>query len=799
MPEPSDQALRDSMLALLNERRLTPEGRAALEAIVQRPDRYFDPDSRSPRPAVSPWILRTVDALPGGLFSGHYDGDGVGHVEWMSAHLAEILGIDPDEPGDTAAMARKLRVDQPELLHERITTSALEQETLTYDVRVIDAAGRPRWMRVVTVFEPPEGERYPFMTLVFDATGIRQTGEALLRSDASFRAMLRGSRSAFALIDPDHRLLWFNDVAVRYADNMGWRVPEVGASMFDIFDRAFYAYYLRARQKVWQGQMVERRMTFQTRHGQAPTLDIAFLPVRRPSGEIFAVGFTGSDVTRQVAAEQAQRESERILLRLPVGVATVDRRGVIQRWRAAAPAMFDLPPASAEGTDLGDLLVLEERQRAWPQIVEALAEGRDLRLEAEARRPDGAQIPVQLTLSALPEPAGHMVVVLEDITDRRALQRQVIESQKMEAVGLFAAGLAHDFNNLLAAIVGHTAMLDLDMQPDDPLRAEIEGIEQTTGRAATLVRSMLGLARQRPGGARTIDLVALAQRAQPLLSRVAGSMCRVVVRIDVESLAVRVDPVQLEQVLVNLVVNARDASPSGGTIGITVGGAVLDHERARAMTMMPGRVARIDVVDEGEGIPPEIVARVFDPFFTTKTEGRGTGLGLAICSQILRASGGEIRLSSEPGRGTRVTLWLPASPDVPVPRAADEGVAMVGGDESILLVEDVVDLRQVWSRLLERLGYRVQCASDGVEAIDLLDRGRGFDILVSDVVMPRVGGVAVARRFRELHPGRPILMVSAYPGDAFDTRSLLDLDARLVRKPLTGPALARHIRKLLSA
>lgn len=781
---------------LIRGRALTAEGRAIVETLLAEPERYFEPATGSSRPGGFPDTEQVLDALTGGLVCGHYDRDGVGHVEWMTPGLADELGLADGGTGDALEIARKLQIDNRAEVHERTTAAGIDGDDVRNDVRLVDGSGRVRWMRLVTVFGPATDERLPFTTLALDVTGLRHTGEALVRSDAAFRAMLSGSRAAFALIDVDHRLLWFNDVAVRYARNMGWGAPEVGTGMFDIFDPEFYAYYLRSREKVWLGRVVERRMAFTTQSGQRPVLDLVFLPVRRPDGEIFAVGFTGTDVTRQVLAEQAVVESDRILARLPLGVATVDRRGIIQRWRAAAPDMFDLPPASAEGMSLVDLLVLEDERRLWPHIQDALGDGRELRLEVDARRPDGAQVPIELTLSPIPEPAGHMVVVFEDMTARRALQRQVIESQKLEAVGLFAAGLAHDFNNLLAAIVGHTAMLDLDLPADDPLRAEVEGIEQTTNRAATLVRSMLGLARQRTGSARTVDLVALLDRARPLLARVAGR-CAVEVECEVESLAVRIDPVQLEQVLVNLVVNARDASPTGEMISVVLTATVLGRDEARSMTMMPGRVARLQVTDRGQGIPPQLVPRVFDPFFTTKEEGRGTGLGLAICSQILRSNGGEIRIQSEERQGTRVTLWLPCSADLPSVGPANDALTMVGGDERILLVEDVVDLRQVWFRLLERLGYRVQCAADGVEALALLDAGYEFDILVSDVVMPRVGGLAVARRFREVHPGRPILMVSAYPGDAFNTGTLHDLQARLVRKPLTGPALARHIRRLL--
>lgn len=799
MPGSADDARREAATEVLRSGQLTDEGRALLDRLLAEPHRFVEAGDPVHRPPPMSRVARALSLLPGGLVTGYFDADGIPHIDWVSPSLKVLLGLPDDTLDDGLELAKLLRVEDAEQVHDQTSAAALEQRDVRLDVRMTDLHGRTRWLRMVSVHEAPVGERYPFLTLASDVTGIRQTSEALVRSDAAFRAMLRGTRSAFALIDPDHRLLWFNDVAVRFAETMGWSAPEVGAMMFDIFDRDFYGYYLRAREGVLLGRTVERRMTFDTARGTTAILDVSLRPVRRPDDEVFAIGFSATDVTRQVEAEQAVVASDRVLARLPLGVALVDRRGMIEGWRAAAPEMFDLPPETAEGLSLVDLLVLEHEQRTWPLIEEALALGRELRVEVEGRRPDGTQIPLELTLSPIPDSRGQAVVVLEDVTARRALQRQVIESQKMEAVGIFAAGLAHDLNNLLAAIVGHTAMLDLDMQPEDPLREEVAGIERTTSRAATLVRSMLGLARQRSGSARTIDVPAVVRRARPLLERVAGTTCAIRVDMTVDTLPVRVDPVQLEQVLVNLVVNARDASPQGGSIRVSLDEVTLSRTEARSMSMMPGRVARLAVQDEGVGIPPGLVSRVFDPFFTTKSESHGTGLGLSICSQILRANGGEIRIQSEAGRGTRVTLWLPRSPDRPELVATEDGGSLVGGDERILLVEDVADLRSVWARLLGRLGYRVSTAADGVAALELLDRGEVYDMLVSDVVMPRVGGLAVARRFRTLRPQGPILMISAYPGSSFDTRSLDALSARLVRKPITGPALAQHIRSMLSS
>ncbi len=805
MQESEADCSRQAAIRLLQSGSLTVEGRALVERLLAEPESYVAP-SGAGRPDAEPQLLpssalvnEALEAQPGGAAHGYLDADGRGRVLGCSPSLMQALGIEPAELADLPALARSLGVDGLDALAERVTVAAVEGERVAHTLRFAGRDGRIRWLRMALAFAPPQGECTPFAAVFVDVTGAQQTSEALVRSDAAFRAMLRGTRSAFALIDPEHRLLWFNDVAVQFAANMDWGEPELGARIFEVFDQSFYRVYLDLRGKALTGRTVERRIRLTTAAGRRVVIDLGFRPVRRPDGEMFAIGFSASDVTRQVRAEEAVVASDRILARLPLGVATVDGQGVIRRWRAAAPDMFDLPPSAAEGMALEELLVIEDRERVWPAVLEAIEEGRELRIEVDTRRRDGAQVPIEMSLSPTDHGADRAVVVLEDVTARRALQRQVVESQKMEAVGLFAAGLAHDFNNLLAAIVGHTAMLDLDLPTDDPLRTEVAGIEGAAERAATLVRSMLGLARQRSGPARTIDAVELVRRAMPLFTRLAGAECPVTVGSGVEAMPVRIDPVQLEQVLVNLVVNARDASPDGGGIHIALDGVTLAEDEARALGMTPGPGLCCAVYDVGQGMAPAVLERIFEPFFTTKGPHRGTGLGLAICRQILRGCGGAIRVESTPGQGTRVRLYLPRSPEPAVPVAEGEGIGVIGrGSGHLLLVEDVAELRDVWARLLRRLGYRVTCAMHGGEAIGLLDAGYGFDLLVSDVVMPGVGGLEVARRFRERHPRAPILLVSAYPGHSFDLSRLAAMGAELLAKPVSGPALARRIHGLLA-
>ncbi|MCB9529126.1 MAG: PAS domain S-box protein [Myxococcales bacterium] len=763
----------------------------------------WPPEQRAPGDAAAPAlsdVCAAIDQMPGGVCRGVIDGDGQVRFEAFTAGGLALLGLEADElVGPADRLLTQIWVDDLEERQHAFLEHGVEGRAWTSDLR-LRIGGRRLWVRVAATFDVRADGEIGFTAIGYDITGHRHTADALALSDAGFRAMLRSNRQAFVLLDADQRVLAFNEVAEEFASRRK-QVLRLGESFEDVIPSDLRARHLEWFAAALRGEAHEAREERVFPDAERRVLDMACAPVLDRTGRSLGVAWSAIDVSRQVANEQAVVESDRILSRLPLAVFTVSRGGAIQRARGAVPALLGLDLAAAEGRSLGDILAPEERTRRWPLIAEALRDRRPLRVEVDAHHQDGTLVPVEMTLSPVAEGdplAGHIVVMLEDVAPRRALQRQLVESHKMEAVGLLAAGLAHDFNNLLAAIVGHTAMLDLDLPEADPLRAEVAGIEATTRRAATLVRSLLGLARQRSGGARPVELHGVLTRALPMLVRMAGPGCAIEAVLGEPGAVAAIDAVQLEQVLVNLVVNARDALPEGGTVTLRLAEESLDAERARALGMLQGPACRIDVEDDGVGMPPEVRERIFEPFFTTKASGRGTGLGLSICRQILRSRGGEIEVQSAPGQGTRVSLWLPRSRERAEPRATTAPLhELPTGKERILLAEDVDELRHVWQRLLGRLGYRVDAVADGVEASERLDAGQRYDLLVSDVVMPRLGGLALAQRFRALHEKAPILLVSAYPGEALDRAALARIGAVLLRKPIDGTEIARRLRALL--
>jgi len=389
-----------------------------------------------------------------------------------------------------------------------------------------------------------------------------------------------------------------------------------------------------------------------------------------------------------------------------------------------------------------------------------------------------------------------------DVTDRVQLEERFRHAQKMEAVGQLAGGVAHDFNNILTAVLGYADLLLARIGPNDPHRAALEEIKKGGERAAGLTRQLLAFSRRTPTQLISVDVNSAIRGVEPMVRRLVGEHLEF--RLDLaDGLGpVRADPVQLEQVIVNLVVNARDAMPGGGSISIATDRIVLREEEASLTDMAEGACVRIRVSDTGSGIAPTVLERIFEPFFTTKEPGRGTGLGLATVYGIVRQHRGNIRVTSVEGRGSTFEVLLPESSGAPTTRrdATPASDALPVGSERVLLVEDNASLLALAKESLTELGYRVFAASNAGEALQILEAESGeMDILVTDVVMPEVGGRELARKVERLLPGMPILFVSGY---VRDPEPMVDKDGRPVdylEKPYTPMALARRIRSALDA
>jgi signal transduction histidine kinase/ActR/RegA family two-component response regulator len=385
------------------------------------------------------------------------------------------------------------------------------------------------------------------------------------------------------------------------------------------------------------------------------------------------------------------------------------------------------------------------------------------------------------------------------MTKRLLLEEQLRHSQKMEAVGRLAGGIAHDFNNLLTAIIGYTEIVLHSLDPKDDRRADAEEIARAAMRAADLTKQMLAFSRRQVLQPKVIDLNIALSKVEPMLRRVIGEDINMTVTGKATGAFVRVDPGQVEQVVMNLVVNARDAMPQGGRLTVETADAMLDQAAlADSPDAKPGAFVLLSVSDTGTGMPPEVRNRIFEPYFTTKDVGKGTGLGLSTAYGIVRQSEGHISVSSEIGLGTTFRIYLPRAeaPEQVVDQSGAE--QMPGGPEHILLVEDDPSVRRLSKELLTRLGYSVTEAASGRAGLALgSDDTRHFDLALCDVILGDMSGPAVAEALSALRPSIRVLYMSGYTDEAIVRTGVLDEGKPFLQKPFTPMQLAKKIREVL--
>src|SRR5437867_729355 len=420
-------------------------------------------------------------------------------------------------------------------------------------------------------------------------------------------------------------------------------------------------------------------------------------------------------------------------------------------------------------------------------------------VEATWKRKDGARLTVQLSVRAVRQGARveYYETFVRDVTEQRRLQQQLVQSQKMEAVGRLAGGVAHDFNNLLTVILSYSDLLLEDRPPDAPDREDIEQIRKAAVGASALTRQLLAFSRQQVLEPRVLDVNTVVASTEKMLTRLLGEDISLTASLAPALGAVKVDPGQLEQIIMNLAVNARDAMPHGGRLSIETANVDMDESYVRGHPVAhPGPYVMLAVSDTGIGMDAVTQARIFEPFFTTKEAGKGTGLGLATVYGIVKQSGGFIWVYSEPGHGTSFKIYLPRV-DEPVARAV-AAPEVVGGSETVLVVEDVAAVRAVAREMLERHGYTVLEAPDGETALRLAGKHQGvIRLLLTDVVMPDVSGRQLADQLLELRPDMKVLFMSGYTDDAIVRHGVLKEGIAYLQKPFTPDTMARKVRAVL--
>jgi signal transduction histidine kinase/CheY-like chemotaxis protein len=475
----------------------------------------------------------------------------------------------------------------------------------------------------------------------------------------------------------------------------------------------------------------------------------------------------------------------------------LDDEWIVRRANAAAEPLFARAAAQLVGRALGELVPRTLQQPTddpLDDLVGVRTSGVIRRVTAA--RPDESTFALDMSLS--PCKGGGWLVVCRDASDRRRVEAELRQAQKMEAIGRLAGGIAHDLNNVLTVVRSFGEMALEDLAPSVPGHDFLRQVLKASERAAGLTRQLLAFSRRQPMMAKVVTFNDVARDTEAMLRRLLREDIEFRTMLVASPWSIKVDPGHFEQVLLNLVVNARDAIAGAGRITVSTANVELDEEYARVhgVALDPGEYAMLSVTDSGTGIPVELRQRIFEPFFTTKPQDQGTGLGLSTCYGIVKQARGFIWVYSEMGVGTTFKVYVPRTHDsAPVRHATTGTIARVGGQETLLVVEDDPQVRRVAVETLTRHGYRVLCAQHGLEALRIVrDSGISIDLLVTDVVMPKMGGPELVLRMRQSFPELRVLYVSGYsdPGVATPTDG-----SALLEKPFSRSRLLERVRAVL--
>jgi PAS domain S-box-containing protein len=513
------------------------------------------------------------------------------------------------------------------------------------------------------------------------------------------------------------------------------------------------------------------------------------------------------DITQRRQAEDDLRMRDRAIQAVSQGILISDSSRPDNPILYASPGFTRLTGYEREEIVGRNCRFLQGAGTAPASIAllrDAIRDGRSCVVELLNYRKDGTSFWNSVAVSPVKGADGsltHFVGVQTDVTARRQLEAQFLQAQKMEAVGRLAGGVAHDFNNLLSVILSYAEMIGGDLKPDEPMRADIEEIRTASLRATDLTRQLLAFSRQQVLEAKVLNLNEVLGGVEKMIGRLLGADIEVTI-LPAQGLGnVKADPGQIEQIVMNLAVNARDAMPLGGRLTIETANVDLDADYASAHhDVRPGPYVELAVSDSGTGMDKDTMARIFEPFFTTKDKGKGTGLGLATVFGIVKQSGGHIFVYSEPAKGTAFRIYLPrvgAVVDAPAQ------VQMVSEPEpiaaTILLVEDEEQVRTLARTILRRQGYVVLDAPNGGEALLICEQhGAKIDLLLTDVVLPRMSGRQLAERLGPMRPAMKVLYMSGYTDDAILQHGILDSGVAFLQKPLTPASLTRRVREVLA-
>jgi PAS domain S-box-containing protein len=653
------------------------------------------------------------------------------------------------------------------------------------------------------------------------AFGLLDSGAVARRTEGIFQSLIEGCSSAVLITDPELHILSGNrkglqiletggvtpggSVLKLLSDDQAERVREAVAKAFESGAAASLDFLRREAgdTRFFSDWRVSPVMG-PNREPQA----LLFIRGKRcegsrPETELASLALNVSDGAWAAEELRQANETVRALLEAtPLAIVAIDSEERITRWNGAAERLFGWGKSEVLGRPLPFELAAKPGEGLRLQ-EEAPLQGQPVTIEAVRRKKGGTHALVSISAAPVCGPGGSpsgWVAVITDVSEQRHMEEQLRQAQKMEAVGRLAGGIAHDFNNLLTVITGYDEMLLNSLAPDSRSRGHALEILQAAEKASALTKQLLVFGRRQVAHPTLLDVNPIVVNMGNMVRRLIGEDIELVLALHPPLVTVQADPSQIEQIILNLAVNARDAMPNGGRITIETGFAELGDEYVQThFNVEPGRYVCISVSDTGQGMTQRVQSHIFEPFFTTKSLGQGTGLGLATIYGIVKQNNGSIWVYSEPGKGSTFKIYLPAVDAAPLEVSAGCSAVLERGSETILLVEDEVGLREMVEELLEGHGDTVLSAANSYEATQLCSTHRGqVDLLLTDVVMPRTSGQELARRLRPMRRRMRVLYMSGYPPETIVRHGVLEPGTAFLEKPFTPEVLAKKVRAVLN-
>lgn len=653
-----------------------------------------------------------------------------------------------------------------------------------------------------------EGKLEYLISTGIDITARKNAEDLLRESEKRYKMLFESAPDAILIMEAEGekagRIVAVNQAA---AAMHGYTVPELlDFNIAALNPGANPAPFTSWMPRILAGEWIKEEITHRRQDGTVFPVEI-HAGLMELEDHKYILAFD-RDISERKTGEEALQEAHQTLQALiqaaPLAIFVTNPEGKIQMWNRAAERMFGWKEEEVLGRPLPT--IPKDKVEEAKGLLNKVLRGESLHgLELRRRKKDGSPIDISVFTAPLYDAHRQITGIMSmnmDITESKGLKEQLLHSQKMEVVGRLAGGLAHDFNNLLTAITGYSELVLNFMDEDNPLRQDVAEIRKAGDRAASLTRQLLAFSRKQVLQPKVLDLNKTVESLGKMLKRLLPADIDLVISPEPNLGRVMADPGQIEQVILNLAINARDAVPQGGRLSIETANVDLDESQARRlMEVTAGPYVMLTVSDNGCGMDSETRSHIFEPFFTTKETGKGTGLGLSMVYGIVKQSGGHISVHSKPGKGTTFKIYLPRISGAlePVPQIFHQSTAQYRGQETILLVEDETGVRQLVSTVLQRHGFTVLEASHGSDALHLSAKHQGtIHLVLTDMVMPGMGGQELAQRLKPLHPDLKILFMTGYAEHA-DQQDLPGQEIYYLQKPFEAHGLLQRVRELLDA